>query len=98
MELALEAGADDVREDGDQFEVIAEPEAFAGVCTALESAGIQAESTELTRLPKDTVDVVGEDARRVLKLMEALDDHDDVQSVSANFNIPDEAMAELGEG
>jgi YebC/PmpR family DNA-binding regulatory protein len=95
MELALEAGADDVRQDGDQYEIIAEPDAFGAVCSALEAAGIEAESTKLTRIPKDTVDVTGEDARRVLKLMEALDDHDDVQNVSANFNIPDEAMAEL---
>ena len=97
MEIALEAGADDVRADGDQYEVISEPDAFTNVLAALEKANIAAESTQFTRLPKDTVDIVGEDARRVLKLMEALDDHDDVQSVSANFNIPDEAMAELGE-
>jgi YebC/PmpR family DNA-binding regulatory protein len=96
MELALEAGADDVRIDGDIYEVIAEPEAFAGVLAALEAASITPDGTEFTRLPKDTVEVTGDDARRVLKLMEALDDHDDVQSVSANFNIPDEAMAELG--
>ena len=96
MELALDAGADDVRLDGDLYEVIADPESFAGVLAALEGAGIAPESTEFTRLPKDTVDVTGEDARRVLRLMEALDDHDDVQTVSANFNIPDEAMAELG--
>jgi YebC/PmpR family DNA-binding regulatory protein len=95
MELAIEAGADDVRTDDDQYEVIAEPDAFAGVCAALEAAGVPTESTQLTRIPKDTVDITGEDARRVLKLMEALDDHDDVQSVSANFNIPDEAIAEL---
>ncbi|RIK77397.1 MAG: YebC/PmpR family DNA-binding transcriptional regulator [Planctomycetota bacterium] len=98
MELALDAGADDVRIDGDQYEVIAEPEAFAAVTAALEAANISTESTELVRLPKDTVDVTGEDARRVLKLMEALDDHDDVQSVSANFNIPDEVMAEIEAG
>jgi YebC/PmpR family DNA-binding regulatory protein len=97
MEIAIEAGADDVRTDGEQYEVIAEPDAFTGVCAALEAAGVPTESTQLTRIPKDTVEVTGEDARRVLKLMEALDDHDDVQSVSANFNIPEEAMAELGE-
>jgi YebC/PmpR family DNA-binding regulatory protein len=98
MELALDAGADDVRVDGDQYEVIAEPDAFVAVCQAIESAGISADSTSFTRLPKDTVDITGDDARRVLKLMEALDDHDDVQSVAANFNIPDEAMAELEAG
>jgi YebC/PmpR family DNA-binding regulatory protein len=95
MELALEAGADDVRLDGDQYEVIAEPDAFTAVCQAIEAAGITADSTSFTRLPKDTVDIVGEDAKRVLKLMEALDDHDDVQNVAANFNIPEEAMAEI---
>jgi YebC/PmpR family DNA-binding regulatory protein len=98
MELAVEAGADDVRIEGDQFEVIAEPEAFAGVCAALEAAGITPESTQLTRIPKDTVEIAGDDARRVLKMMDALDDHDDVQSVSANFNIPDEALAEIEAG
>src|SRR5688572_21712717 len=77
MEVAIEAGADDVRTDDDQYEVIAEPDAFAGVCAALEAAGVPTESTQLTRIPKDTVDITGEDARRVLKLMEALDDHDD---------------------
>jgi YebC/PmpR family DNA-binding regulatory protein len=95
MELAIEAGADDVRTEGDVFEVIAEPDAFATVCTALEAANVAIEGSEITRIPKDTVDVGGDDARRVLKMMTALDDHDDVQSVSANFNIPDEVMAEL---
>ncbi len=98
MELALDAGADDVRLDGELYEVIAEPESFAGVLAALEAARIAPEGTEFTRLPKDTVDIAGDDARRVLKLMEALDDHDDVQNVSANFNIPDEAMAEIEAG
>ncbi|HMO86548.1 MAG TPA: YebC/PmpR family DNA-binding transcriptional regulator [Lacipirellulaceae bacterium] len=98
MELALEAGADDVRVAGETYEIIAEPEAFGAVTSALEGAGIELDGTELTRLPKDTVAVTGDDARKVLKLVEALDDHDDVQSVAANFNIPDEALAELSEG
>ena len=95
MEIALEAGADDVRESDEYFEVMAEPERFGAVLAALEAAGVPTESAGLERIPKDTVDVTGEDARRVLKMMEALDEHDDVQTVSANFNIPDEAMAEL---
>jgi transcriptional/translational regulatory protein YebC/TACO1 len=98
MDLALAAGADDVRVDGDQYEVICEPDAFSAVSAALEAAGITPDSTQFTRLPKDTVDITGDDARRVLKLMEALDDHDDVQAVAANFNIPDEAMAEIEAG
>lgn len=95
MEIALEAGADDVRREGEFFEVIAEPDAFAAVCAALEAGSVPTESTGLSRLPKDTVEVTGEDAKKLLKMMEALDDHDDVSNVSANFNIPDEALAEL---
>ena len=53
------------------------------------------ETNELTRIPTTVVDLTADDARKVLKLMESLDDHDDVQNVSANFNIPDEVMAEL---
>lgn len=98
MELAIEAGADDVRTEGDVFEVIAEPDAFATVCAALETANVSIEGSEITRIPKDTVDIGSDDARRVLKMMTALDDHDDVQSVSANFNIPDDVMAELEAG
>ena len=95
MELALEAGADDVKTYDDTYEVIAEPDVFGAVCEALDTAGITTESREITRIPRDTVDLDVDTARAVLKLMEGLDDHDDVQSVSANFNIPDEAMAEL---
>ena len=96
MDLALEAGADDVKTYDDTYEVIAEPDVFGAVCEALDTAGITTESREITRIPRDTVDLDVDTARAVLKLMEGLDDHDDVQSVSANFNIPDEAMAELG--
>jgi YebC/PmpR family DNA-binding regulatory protein len=95
MELALEAGADDVKTYDDSYEVIAEPDVFGAVCEALDNAGIATTSREITRIPKDTVDLDVDTARAVLKLMEGLDEHDDVQTVSANFNIPDEAMAEL---
>ncbi|QDU94755.1 YebC/PmpR family DNA-binding transcriptional regulator [Lignipirellula cremea] len=94
-ELALESGADDVLRDGDQFQLTCNPEAYSDVLSALENAGIEPDSKELTRIPKETVDLDVPLARSVLKLMDLLDDHDDVQSVSANFNIPDEAMAEL---
>jgi YebC/PmpR family DNA-binding regulatory protein len=95
MELALEAGADDVQTYDDTYEVIAEPDTFGAVCEALDAKGLATQSREITRIPKDTVDLDVETARAVLKMMNSLDDHDDVQSVSANFNIPDEAMAEL---
>ncbi len=95
MEVALEAGADDVRREGEKFEITCDPDQFSDLLSELEKAGIEPEVKELTRIPNNTVDLDVESARKVLKLMEALDDHDDVQNVSANFNIPDEAMAEL---
>ncbi len=95
MELALEAGADDVKAYDDSYEIISEPDLFVAVCEAVDAAGLTTESREITRIPKDTVDLDVDTARAVLKMMSALDDHDDVQTVSANFNIPDEALAEL---
>jgi len=95
MDLVLEAGADDVRRVGDNFEVTCDPDAFNGVCDAVDAAGLTTEIREIARIPKDTVDLDAETARSVLTLMDALDDHDDVQKVAANFNIPDEAMAAI---
>ncbi|MFV2066279.1 MAG: YebC/PmpR family DNA-binding transcriptional regulator [Pirellulales bacterium] len=96
-ELALEAGADDLRHEDGKYEVICDPDAFSQVGQAIEDAGIETELRQLTRLPKDTVDLDVATARKVLKMMEQLDDHDDVQNVSANFNIPEEAIAQLEE-
>jgi YebC/PmpR family DNA-binding regulatory protein len=96
MEVALEAGADDLKREGDTFQVTAPPDAFNAVSDALASAGIEADSKQLTRLPSNTVEIRDvETAKSVLALMDALDDHDDVQSVAANFTIPDEAMAAI---
>jgi YebC/PmpR family DNA-binding regulatory protein len=97
MEIALEAGADDVRPDGKNFSLTCDPAVYEAVSKALSDAGITPEVKEITRIPKTTVDLDADAARKILKLMERLDDHDDVQSVSANFNIPDEVMAEMGE-
>lgn len=98
MEIALEAGADDVRRSGDNFEVLCSPEAYEAVAKALEQAGIQPDVREISRLPKNTVDVTDPDvARKILKLMNRLDDHDDVQNVSSNFNIPESIMAQVGD-
>lgn len=98
MELALDAGADDVRRAGDSFEIICDPEAFNTVCDAIDAAGLTTEVREIARIPKETVELDVETARSVLKLMDALDDHDDVQKVAANFNISDEAMAAIDAG
>ncbi|MFV1966371.1 MAG: YebC/PmpR family DNA-binding transcriptional regulator, partial [Pirellulaceae bacterium] len=93
MEIALESGAEDFRRIGDKFEVLCDPDAYSDVSGAFEQAELTAATKEITRIPNNTVDLDVEGARKVLKLLEALDDHDDVQNVSANFNIPDEAMA-----
>lgn len=95
MEVALEAGADDIKAVGDKFEVLTPPENYVAVSEALSAAGIEPESSQLTRLPTTTVDLDLDAARQVLKLIEKLDDHDDVQSVASNFNISDETMAIL---
>jgi YebC/PmpR family DNA-binding regulatory protein len=98
MELALEAGADDVCHVGETFEITCNPDVYTNVCDAIEQASLTPELSEIARIPKDTVDLDAEAGRSVLKLMEMLDDHDDVQKVAANFNIPDEAMAEIEAG
>jgi len=95
LEVALEAGAADVRQSGNYLEVQCPPEAYQAVAAALETAGIPTESAEITRLAANSVDLEGDTARTVLKLMEALEDHDDVQNVTANFNVSDELMTEL---
>jgi YebC/PmpR family DNA-binding regulatory protein len=98
MNLVLEAGAEDMRTDDGTFEVITEPGDFESVRQAVEDAGIPTVTAEVTYIPASTVRVEGKEAERVLKLVEALDDHDDVQTVHANFDIPDEVMEKIGSG
>ncbi len=99
MEVVLDAGADDLKREGDAFQVTCQPEAFNTVSDALAKAGIEPDSKQLTRVPSNTVEIRDvETAKSILALMDGLDDHDDVQSVAANFTIPDEAMAAMGAG
>ena len=96
MELALEAGADDVVEVEDGFEIMCQPEAYESVSNALQKAGIEPEETQLSLMPKDRAAIQDADtAAKILKLMEMLDDHDDVQKVSSNVDIPDAVMEQL---
>jgi YebC/PmpR family DNA-binding regulatory protein len=97
MELALECGADDVETQDSGFQITCDPDSYADLLDVLDGAQIEPSVKEITRIPHTTVDLDADTARKVLKLMEALDDHDDVQNVSANFNIPDETMAEISE-
>lgn len=93
--VALEAGADDVRTSTDAFEIVTLPDQFFKVKQALEAAGIPLQSADITMIPKSTVRVEGRDAKRVLALMEALEDMDDVQRAYANFDIPDEILQQV---
>ena len=95
METSLEAGADDIQVQGDQYEITCEPELYSDVADALTAAEITVSSKQVTRIPNNTVELDAEQARKVLKLMEALDDHDDVQNVSANFDLTEDVLAEL---
>jgi len=95
LEAALEAGADDVRDDGDPIVVVTAPNALEAVKTALEGRGFRPVSAEVTKEPSTTVPLAGADAEAMLKLSEALEDLDDVQAVYANFDIPDEVMQRL---
>lgn len=93
MLTAADAGAEDVLDQGDSWQVTTPPQDLHAVRAALDDAGIAVTSSDLTMLPTTTVELGSEsDARKVLKLIDALDDHDDVQSVYANFDIPDAVL------
>jgi YebC/PmpR family DNA-binding regulatory protein len=95
LEVGLEAGVDDVVDDGDSWEVRTAPEDFIAVKRAFEEAGIEMSNAEVTMIPQNYVELDTETAKKALKLYEQLDDHDDVQKVHANFEIPDEIYAEM---
>jgi len=92
---AIDAGAEDVAREGDSLKVVSAAEDLAAVRRALEAAGVDIESAQLTMEPKNVVEVGESDARAVMRLMEALDDHDDVEAVHANFDIPADVLEEI---
>src|SRR6478609_659108 len=93
--VAIDAGAEDVREEGEQLRVLSDPSDLSAVREALESAGVEIESASLITEPKSTVEVKGHDAERLLKLLDALDEQDDVDEVFANFDIPEDVLEQL---
>jgi YebC/PmpR family DNA-binding regulatory protein len=93
--VAIDAGAEDVREDGEQLRVVCEPTDLAAVRGALEGASVEVESADVTMEPKSTVEVKGTDAEWLLKLVDALEEHDDVNEVHANFDVPEEILAKF---
>jgi len=93
--IAADAGAEDVRPSDESIEVLTAPEALKDVVVALRDAGIEVESDEVTQVPKSTVALDGPDAKKVLHLVDNLEELDDVQEVYANFDIPDEVLASV---
>ena len=95
MAAAIDAGAEDVLQDGEEFQVLTEPTDFAAVRDAIIAAGIEIENADLTMIPKNTVKLEENDARKTMKIMDALEDSDDVQEVYANFDIPEDVLEAL---
>jgi len=94
MGIVLDAGAEDLVAEEENFAVKTSPADFFKVKKALEENSIKAESAEITLVPKSTVRVVGDDAKKILDLIDAIEEHEDVQNVYANFDIPDELIKE----
>ncbi len=95
LNIVLEAGAEDMGTEDDHYEIIAAPTDLANIKAALEGSQIAYSSAEVTMVPKDTVQLELNDAKKLLKLMDILEDHDDVQNVYANFDIPDAVIEEI---
>lgn len=98
MELALDAGAEDIQTEDDVYEVVTTPADFPAVRQALEDAGVKFTEAELTMVPKNTVRVEGKEAGQVLRMMDQFDDLDDVQQAYANFDIPEDVLEALAGG
>ncbi|BCA79187.1 YebC/PmpR family DNA-binding transcriptional regulator [Desulfuromonas sp. AOP6] len=95
FEAALEAGAEDVKDEGDSYEVITDPSTFIEVREAIAEKGLKWQTAEITMIPQTMVQVEGKQAEQMLKMMDKLEDNDDVQNVYANFDISDEDYASL---
>ena len=95
LTIALNGGAEDVITENDSYQIVSSPKEFESVKTSLEKEGVEYSSAELTKISQSTVKIDEKGAKTVLKLMDALEEHDDVQNVYSNFDIPDEVLKEL---
>src|SRR5215475_6741962 len=95
MGIVLEGGADDLRDDGETWEVITEPSAFESVVEAVKGAGIQPASAEVAMIPQNYIKLEGQQAGQMIRLVEALEDHDDIQHVHSNFDIDQKVLEEV---
>jgi YebC/PmpR family DNA-binding regulatory protein len=98
MTLALDSGAEDFKSDDKNYEIFTSPQDFEKVKQAIQEKGIKWQDAEVTMIPSSTIKVAGGDAKQVLGLIEALEEHDDVQQVYANFDIPDEILEQAAAG
>jgi YebC/PmpR family DNA-binding regulatory protein len=92
FEIAIEAGADDVQDDGEAFEILTAPENFEAVHEAVKAAGVEPQAAEISMVPQNYIKLEGAEAKTMMKLYDALDDNDDVQKVYANFDIDESEM------
>lgn len=95
MTIVLDAGAEDFKSDDKNYEITTSPEAFEKVKAAIEAKGVKWQDAEITMLPSSTVKVVADQAKQLLALIDSLEEHDDVENVYANFDIPDEIMEQI---
>lgn len=98
MDIVLEAGAEDMKYDDKNYEITTAPQNLEKVKQVLEQKGIKLQDAEVTMIPSSTIKVIGGDAKQVLALVEDLEEHDDVQNVYANFDIPDEILEQAASG
>jgi YebC/PmpR family DNA-binding regulatory protein len=92
FEIAIEAGADDMQDEGEVFEIFTSPDSFEAVSDAIKAAGIEPQAAEVSMIPQNYIALTGQDAKTMMKLYDALDDNDDVQKVYANFDIDESEM------
>ena len=90
LAIVLEAGAEDMDSEGEQYEVTCAPDDFEGLLNAMEKAGIKWDSAEISMIPETTIALDGDDAAKLMRLVDALEEQDDVQNVYGNFDVPDE--------
>jgi transcriptional/translational regulatory protein YebC/TACO1 len=92
MEPVLEAGADDLRDDGEAWEIVSAPENHTAVVEAVRKLGIEPDNAEVAMVPNDYIKLEGKQAQQMLKLMEALEDHDDTKNVWSNFDVDEKEI------
>jgi transcriptional/translational regulatory protein YebC/TACO1 len=95
MNIVLESGGEDLNDDGDNWEIVTEPHAYEGVLEAVKKAGIEPASSSVAWIPQNYVKLEGQAANTMIRLMEALEEHDDVQNVHANFDIDQKLLEEV---